>query len=225
MDYEPLSRIFQNVGQVIRAGDPRLARIDVFKLGFLAWRDLLPVELPIQCVLQEVATPREEIASTNLSLEAEIEQFHLEEEGEVPERPVELLDSEADLDRFSAAHSLRLIVARVDTNSEDEEGGMDLKQRTSLKGLLANRNNGSASNEVPKTQVPPPLSLIAVGLLPNPNLKRKRKVQEVEEGEVIPPKGAKQPKNVKDKKASSVESREESSGAEMRRGVLLRPLG
>ena len=86
-------------------------------------------------------------------------------------------------------------------------------------------NNGSASNEVPKTQVPPPLSLIAVGLLPNPDLKRKRKVQEVEEGEVIPPNGAKQPKNVKDKKASSVESREESSGAEMRRGVLLRPLG
>ena len=111
-----MSRIFQNVGQVIRAGDPRLARIDVFKLGFLAWRDLLPVELPIQCVLQEVATPREEIASTNLSLEAEIDQFHLEEEGEVPKRLVELSNSEANLDRFSAAHSSRLIVARVDTS-------------------------------------------------------------------------------------------------------------
>ena len=45
----------------------------------------------------------------------------------MPERPVELSDSEADLDRFSAAHSPRLIVARVDASSKDEEGGMDLK--------------------------------------------------------------------------------------------------
>ena len=147
----------------------------------MAQRDLLPVELPIQRTPQEVVTLREETASTPLSLEAEIDQFHLEEEGEVPERPVELSDSEADLDRFSVAHSLRLIVARVDTSLEDEEGGMDLKQRTSLKGLLANRNKGSASKDVPKTQVPPslpppPLLVTTVGLLPNPNLKRKRKV-------------------------------------------------
>ena len=113
----------------------------------------------------------------------------------MPERPVELSDSEADFDRFSAANSPRLIVARFDTNSEDK-GGMDLKQRTNLKGLLANRNKESASKEVPKTQVPlnlppPPLPVTTVGLLPNPDLKRKRKVQEVEEGEVIPLKGAK----------------------------------
>ena len=99
----------------------------------------------------------------------------------MPKRPVELSDSEADLDRFSTTHSLRLIVARVDTNSEDEEGGMDLKQRTSLKGLLANRNKGSTSKEVPKTQVPPslpppPLPMTEVGMLPNLDLKRKRKV-------------------------------------------------
>ena len=38
LDYEPLSRAFVDVGQVIRAraGSPRLARIDVSKLGFLA---------------------------------------------------------------------------------------------------------------------------------------------------------------------------------------------
>ena len=58
-----------------------------------------------------------------------------------------------------------------------------------------------------------------MGLLPNPDLKKKRKVQEVEEGEVIPSKRAKQPKNVKDKKAPSMGSREESSGAEVRRRV------
>ena len=62
LDYKPLSRIFQDIGQAIRAGDPRLARIDVSKLGFLARRDLSPIEVPIQCVPQEVAASREETA-------------------------------------------------------------------------------------------------------------------------------------------------------------------
>ena len=196
MDYKPLSRTFQDVGQAIRAGDPRLARINFSKPGFLARRDLPPIELPVQHVPQEVAIPREETASTHLSLEAEIDQFHLEEEGEVPERPVELSDSKADFDRFSIAQSPRLIVPWVDPSSEDEEEGMDLKSRSSLKGLLANRNKGSVSKEVPKTEVPPsfphsPLPVTAVGLLPNPDLKKKIKVQEVEEGEMIPLKGPK----------------------------------
>ena len=55
----------------------------------------------------------------------------------MPEKLVELSDSKANLDRFSTAHSPRLIVTRVDTNLEEEEG-MDLKQRSSLKGLSAN---------------------------------------------------------------------------------------
>ena len=46
LDHEPLSRIFQDVGQAIRAGDPRLARINVFVPGFLARRNLPPVILP-----------------------------------------------------------------------------------------------------------------------------------------------------------------------------------
>ena len=153
----------------------------------MARRDLPPVELPIQRVPQEVVTSKEETAFTHLSLEDEIDQFHLEEEGEMPERPVELSNSEADLDRFSTAHSPRLIVARVDISSKDEEGGMDLKQRTSLKGLLANRNKGSASKEVPKTQVPPslpppPLPVITVGLLPNLDLKGKEKYRKWSRG-------------------------------------------
>ena len=40
LDYEPLSRIFQDVGQAIKAGSLRLARIDVSKPGFLARKDL-----------------------------------------------------------------------------------------------------------------------------------------------------------------------------------------
>ena len=98
---------------------------------------------------------------------------------------------------------------------------MDLKQRPGLKGLMANRNKGSTSKGVSKTQVPanlpPPPPITTVGLLPNPDLKKKRKVPEAEEGEVIPQKGTKQPKNAKDKRAPSVESREETD-IDMRRG-------
>ena len=38
--YEPLSRIYQEVGQALRAGNPCLVRIDVSKPGFLARQDL-----------------------------------------------------------------------------------------------------------------------------------------------------------------------------------------
>ena len=100
---------------------------------------------------------------------------------------------------------------------------MDLKKRPRLKGLMANRYKGStlkdASNiQVPTNLPPPPLPPVTtVGLLPNPNLKNKRKVPEAEEGEMIPQKGTKQPKNAKDKQAPSVESREETD-IDMRRG-------
>ena len=145
----------------------------------MAQRDLPLVKLPIQRVPQEVVAPREETASTPLSLEVEIDQFRLEDEGEMLERPIELSESAADLDGFSTTHSPRLIVAQVDTSLKEEEG-MDLKQRSSLKGLLANRNKGSTSKEVTKTQVPPnlpppPPPVTVEGLIPCPDLKKKRK--------------------------------------------------
>ena len=99
-----------------------------------------------------------------------------------------------------------------------------MKPRSGLKGLLANRNKGSMSKEVPKTQVPPSFPLppppppIDLGLKAIPNLRKKRPVKDLEEGEVVPQKGAKQQKKGKDphdKRAKSVESRDE---AEVRRG-------
>ena len=47
LDYEPLSRSFQDVGNAIRANDYRLARIDVSRPHFLAPHDLSPVDHPI----------------------------------------------------------------------------------------------------------------------------------------------------------------------------------
>ena len=89
-----------------------------------------------------------------MSLEAKIDQFRLEDEEGVAKRPVELLDSETKLDCLSVACLPDLTAANVGANSEEEEEeeeeGMDLKPRTSLKGLMANRNKGSTSKEVPK---------------------------------------------------------------------------
>ena len=100
---------------------------------------------------------REDLTSSCYFLDAEIDQFCFGEVEGAPEKLVELSNFEHESDKFSVAHSSKLIVAQVDTSSEVEEEGMDLKPRTSLKGLLVNRDKGSTSKEVPKTQVPPSL--------------------------------------------------------------------
>ena len=121
LDYEPLSSTFQDASQAIKGSDLRLARIDISVPSFSAWRDLPPVELPFQCFPREVVALREETASSRLSLEAEIDQFRFEEEGEGLERLMEPSNSEAELDRFSTANSPRLVVARVNTSSEEKD--------------------------------------------------------------------------------------------------------
>ena len=157
-----------------------------------------------------------------MSLEVEIDQFPLEEEGEAPERPIEVSDSKAGLDRFSAADFPRLLVARIETTEEEEE--MALNQRRSLKDLMIERNKGSSLKETPKSQVPPilppppPLPPIDLGLNAMKDLKKKRSVQDLEEGEVASQKGTKQQKTTKDpkdKRFSSVDSREEQTLAEV----------
>ena len=91
---------------------------------------------------------------------------------------------------------------------------MDQKKRPGLRRLLA-RNKGGSSKEAPKTQpleihVPPPPT--DPGLLPMPNLKKRRPDQGLEEGELAPRKENKQQKTTRDprdKKGSSVDSKEE----------------
>ena len=67
------------MGHAIRAGDPRLCKIDASILGFLARKDIVPVGIPLVPILLAAAAPREEIASSRLSFEEEIDKFHLEE--------------------------------------------------------------------------------------------------------------------------------------------------
>ena len=225
LEYEPLSHIFQDVGQAIRVGDSRLARINVSKPGFLSRRDLPPVVLPPPRDPQQIVSLKEDSTSSRHSLDVEIDQFHFEEREGVPEKLVELSDSRTEFNKLSAVHYQRLIVARLDTSYEEEN--MDLKKRSGLKGLMASRGKGSSSEDILDTQVPanlphptpPPVN--TVGLLPNPDLKKKRKVSEAEEGEIIPLKGTKQPKNTRDKWALSMESKEEIT-VDMRRGTHIR---
>ena len=87
--------------------------------------------------MPEVVVPRKETASSRLSLEVEIDQFHFEKDKKERADPIiQLPDSEDELDRHSAAHSPRLIVACVDPSSnEDEE--MEINPRKGLNCLLA----------------------------------------------------------------------------------------
>ena len=54
-----------------------------------------------------------------LSLEVEIDQFRLEQEERVVERPA--LDFETEPDRLSVAHLLELTIANVNANSKEEK--------------------------------------------------------------------------------------------------------
>ena len=101
LGYKPLSRIYQDVGQALRAGNPRLARIDVSKPGLLARRDLPPVVLPAQLNLPQFVVSLQQVplvaipvaegvaSSSHLLLEEEIENFQFAEE-RTPKRLVEI---------------------------------------------------------------------------------------------------------------------------------------
>ena len=128
LDYEPLSRTFQDIGQAIRARSSRLARIDVSKLGFLARRDLPSVALPIPQILPPVAQPppqnlvevaafpEEEIALSHLSLEEEIDEFCFEEIN--PKAPlINHLDAEGESDMNSGVRIPVLVIAYSDNSS------------------------------------------------------------------------------------------------------------
>ena len=105
LDFEPISKTFQEIGHSIRVGDHRRNRIDVSRPDFLARDDLPPVRLPIhqippllviplqQVPLEATVAAEEEIASSWLSLEEEIDQFCFVEDDGSFEKPVDISDS------------------------------------------------------------------------------------------------------------------------------------
>ena len=140
LDFEPISRFFQDIGHTIRAGDPRINRIDVSKPNFLARDDLPPVRLPVQKIppqlvvlLQQVhleasIEAKEEIASSRLSLEEEIDKFRFVEDAGPSEKPVDISNSKTDSVDISFVHPRQLVITQIDSESEEEEGQMDQKK-------------------------------------------------------------------------------------------------
>ena len=89
----------------------------------MAKEDLPPVRLLVQQIppqlvvpLQQVpleasiATAKEEIASSRLSLEEEIDQFHFVEDAGLSEKPVDISDSETDSVDISFIHPRQLVI-------------------------------------------------------------------------------------------------------------------
>ena len=116
LDFKLISRVFQEIGHAIRAGDPRINRIDVSKPDFLARENLPPVRLPVQKIpppliipLQQVpleapVVVEEEIASSRLSLEEEIDQFCFVEDVGPSEKPVDISNSETESVNLSSVY-------------------------------------------------------------------------------------------------------------------------
>ena len=140
LDFEPISRTFQEIGHTIRARDPQINHIDVSKPDFLARDDLPPIKLPIQQIhhplviplqqvpLEALVAAKEEIASSRLFLEEEIDQFRFVEDVGPSEKPVDISDSETESVNLSSVYPKQLVITQIDSESEEEEEEMDQKK-------------------------------------------------------------------------------------------------
>ena len=145
----------------------------------------------------------------------EIDKFHFEEK-QSPRAPLICIsNAEGESDRSSDVHNPYLILACLDDSDEEEDSMALNKSNRSLRDLMAARGRESTSKIDLTSQVaslPPPQIPLDLGLKANPDLKKKRPVDMLEEGEVGPRKGTKQQKMVpeaRSRRSQFVESREE----------------
>ena len=122
--------------------------------------------------------------------------------------------------------SAQVITFIADTS--DEEEAMAPKTGPSLRELMKSRNKVSSpkdknKSKPPANPPPPPPQIPAdLGLKPNPDLRKKRPMDTVEERELGPSKGNKQAKQTQDhrsRRSSSVDSREDALVAQVRRPI------
>ena len=125
LDFEPISRSFLDVGNSIRAGDHRLARIDVSRPNFLAPYDLPPVDHPIPQGIPLAAQPLQQVplgeaiigegTASSSSLEQEIDRFKFKEE------IILILEAEKGVDEHSYVQTLAHMVTYIADTSDEEE--------------------------------------------------------------------------------------------------------
>ena len=171
------------------------------KPRFLAQNDLRPVVLPAVQNPQPTAQPlpqdspeaaapvEEETESSRLSLKEEIDEFYFEED--IPKAPlIQLSDVEEEQDRNSVIDA-PFIIACSDNSSNEEVDNMASNKGKILRELMVAQGKGQSSNAPAKSQTSS-LPLIApqvpvdLSLKANPDLKKKRSVESLEEGEVGP---------------------------------------
>ena len=223
LGFKPISRSFLDVGNSIRANDHRLARIDVSRPNFLAPYDLLLVDhsipqgipfaaQPLQQVPLGEAIIREGTASSS-SLEQEIDRFKFKEE-----ETILISEAEEGADEYSCVQTSAQVITFI-ADSSDEEEVMAPKIDPSLRELMKSRNKAPSPKDKNKSKPPanppppPPQILADLGLKPNPDLRKKRPMDTVEEGELGPSKGNKQSRQTQDhrsRRSNFVDNREEA---------------
>ena len=125
LDFEPISRSFLDVDNSIRAGDHRLARINVSRPNFLAPYDLPPVDHPIPQGIPLAAQPLQQVpleeaiigegTASSSSLEQEIDRFRFEEE------TILISKAEEGADEHSCVQTPAQVVTYIANTSEEEE--------------------------------------------------------------------------------------------------------
>ena len=125
LDFEPISRSFLDVGNSIRAGDHRLARINVSRPNFLAPYDLPPVDHPIPQGIPLAAQPLQQVpleeaiigegTASSSSLEQEIDRFRFEEE------TILISKAEEGADEHPCVQTPAQVVTYIANTSEEEE--------------------------------------------------------------------------------------------------------
>ena len=205
-----------------------MARIDVSRPNFLSNYDLPPVDHPILQRIPLAAEPLREVplgeailregTTSSSSLELEIDKFRFEEE------TVFISEAEEGADEQSCVQTPAQVITYI-ADTSDEEEDMAPKTGPTLKELMRNRNKGPSPQDKGKSKQtahpppPPPQVPADLGLKPNPDLRRKRPVEPIEEGELGPSRGNKQARPTQEcrgRRAHSVESREEQPAAQVR---------
>ena len=174
-----------------------MARIDVSRPGFLAPYDLPPVDHPIPQGIPFAVQPLQQVplgeaiigegTTSSSSLEHEIDRFKFEEEETN-------LISEAE--EGADEHSCMQTSTQLADTLDDKEA-MAPKTGPSLKELMKSRNKASSpkdknKSKPPANPPPPPPQIPAnLRLKPNLDLRKKRQMDTIEEGELGLSKGNK----------------------------------
>ena len=158
MDYEPLSKTLQEVSNVIKANDYRLAHIDVSRPHFLAPYDLPPVDHPIPQGVPLAAQPiqqvplgitvAEERTASSSSLKEEIDKFQFKEEETQGVESVFISEFEEETDEYSCVQASAPVITYVEDSSDNEVEEMAPKSGQSLRELMRGRNKVSTPPKV-----------------------------------------------------------------------------